>query len=262
MSDHDHVPSRTILGRADAVLAAFSEENPTASLGGLVARTGLPKTTVHRTVEKMVELGWLSQDHDRYSVGIRLFEIASLSRLRTNLREVALPYMGDLYEATHETIHLAVREGSQVLYAEKLSGHRPVTLLSRVGGRMPLHCTAVGKTLLAYAAPRFVDATPAAPLARRTASTITSPARLRSELERIRADGVAYDREECDRDVVCVASPILAPDGDCAAALSITGSAQRLRLDRLSPAVHTAALAVSRALRHRWEEHPDVRPPR
>ncbi|MGD9527415.1 IclR family transcriptional regulator [Pseudonocardia sp.] len=255
-------PERSSLARADAILACFDDAHPTMSLPAIVAATGLPKTTVHRAIEKLLELGWLEQQRingaighgrDRYAVGRRLFEIATLAHLRTDLREAALPYMEDLYEATHETIHLAVLDGVHVLYAEKISGHRRITDLSRVGGRMPSHCTAVGKALLAFGPPEAVDAVIAEGLDPRTRTTITSPVKLRAELEAIRLEGVAYDREECDIGMACVAAPLFGPDSTCVGAMSITGPARVLRLDRLAPAVRTAALSASRALRTRVE---------
>jgi DNA-binding IclR family transcriptional regulator len=241
---------RSTLTRADAILGAFDEAHPTMSLAGIMARTGLPKTTVHRAAEKMAALGWLERDGDRYSIGNRLFELATLSRLRIGLREAALPYMQDLYEATHETVHLAVRENDHVRYAEKISGHRPVTDLSRVGGRMPAHCTAVGKVLLAFAPPDVVEKTIANGLAVLTPATIVVPSKLHRELDRVRADGLGYDREESQVGMVCVAAPVFGPDGACVAAISITGPIPALRVDRAAAAVRAAALGVTRALRH------------
>ena len=178
---------RSILTKADTVLAVFDSAHLSISLPGIVAATGLPKTTVYRTVEKLLELGWLARQsaeddsgarRNRFVIGPRLFEIATLIHLRTDLREVALPFIQDLYEATHETIHLAVLEGDHVLYVEKISGHRPTTELSRVGGRMPAHCTAVGKVMLAFAAKEVVEAALAKELLPLTPLTITTPAKL------------------------------------------------------------------------------------
>jgi DNA-binding IclR family transcriptional regulator len=197
----------------------------------------------------MLQLGWLEHDGDRYSIGSRLFEMASLTRLRLTLRERALPFLEDLYEATHETIHLAVLDEGEVLYVEKISGHGGIAELTRVGGRMPAHCTGVGKVLLAHARPEVVDAVFAAGLDPHTAATVTDPDRLRAELDRVRAGGVAVDREECTPGMVCVAAPVLGPDGSCRAALSITGPAATLPLDRLAPTVRTAALGITRAMR-------------
>jgi DNA-binding IclR family transcriptional regulator len=240
---------RSSLGRADAILSAFDEQHPTLSLTGIMDHTGLPKTTVYRAIEKMLELGWLEHDGERYSIGSRLFEMASLTRLRMNLRESALPHLEHLYEATHETVHLAVLDGHQVLYVEKISGHSPATDVSRVGGRMPAHCTGVGKALLAFQGPELTAAVIEAGLAARTPTTITTPDRLCAELERVRADGVAFDREECDPGVVCVAAPVLGPGDACVGAVSVTGPAARLQLERLTSAVRTTALAIAYTLR-------------
>jgi DNA-binding IclR family transcriptional regulator len=240
---------RSSLGRADAILSSFDEQHPTMSLTGITARTGLPKTTVYRAIEKMLELGWIEHHGDRYSIGSRLFEMASLTRFRMNLRERALPHLEHLYEATHETVHLAVLEGPEVLYVEKISGHHPSTELSRVGGRLPAYCSGVGKVLLAYGEPALTASVLEAPLAARTPATITRAERLRAELDRVRADGLAFDREECEPGLACVAAPVLGPTGVCVSAVSITGPVGRLRLDRLAPAVRTTALAIGHALR-------------
>lgn len=240
---------RSSLGRADAILSAFDELHPTMSLTGITTRTGLPKTTVHRAIEKMLELGWLEHDGDRYSIGSRLFEMASLNRLRMTLRERALPHLEHLYEATHETVHLAVLDGHQVLYVEKISGHGPVTEVSRVGGRLPAHCTGVGKVLLAFGPPELTAAALDDGLVGRTPATITAPERLRAELDQVRRTGLAFDHEECEPGVACVAAPILGPGDVCVSAVSITGPAARLRLERLAPAVRTTALAIAHALR-------------
>jgi DNA-binding IclR family transcriptional regulator len=240
---------RSSLGRADAILSAFDELHPALSLTGITARSGLPKTTVYRAIERMLQLGWLEHDGERYSIGSRLFEMASLTRMRMQLRECALPFLEDLYEATHETVHLAVLDELAVLYVDKISGHGGTAEPTRVGGRMPAYCTGVGKVLLAFTRPETTGAMIAAGLAVRTPATITDPARLASELVAVRESGVAFDREECAVGLACVAAPVFAPDGDCLAALSVTGPARTLPLDRLAPAARTAGLGISRALR-------------
>jgi DNA-binding IclR family transcriptional regulator len=197
----------------------------------------------------MTGLGWLSYSEGRYSLGTRIFELASLSSVRHELREAALPFMEDLYEATHITVHLAVRKDIEVLYVEKIGGHDRITELSQVGGRMPLYCTGVGKTLLAFSPGSITDEVIEAGLAPRTQATITSPTRLRLELENIVANGVAIDREESCLGVCCVAAPVYGPDRTVVAALSLTGRVGRNRLDRLAPAVVAAAVGASRTLR-------------
>jgi DNA-binding IclR family transcriptional regulator len=244
--DHSH---DSVLQRANLLLDAFGPRHRYLTLSSIVIRTGLPKSTVHRTAQQMTELGWLTYQEGRYSLGTRIFELAGLSSIRHELREAALPYMEDLYEATHITVHLGVRKDLEVLYVEKIGGHDRITDLSQVGGRMPLYCTGIGKTLLAFSPESILEEVITAGLSARTQATITSPTRLRRELQTIAANGVATDREESCVGVCCVAAPVYGPDRTVVAALSITGRVSQNRLDRLAPAVMAAAVGASRTLR-------------
>lgn len=243
----DELP-KSLLDRADCILGAFDGNHSSLSLLGITARTGLPKTTVYRAVRKMIDLKWIDHEAGRYSVGARLFELSSVCRRRTALRETALPFMQDLYLAFRETVHLAMIEGDEIVYIEKLSGHHPVTNLTRVGGRMPAHCTGLGKVLTAFACTGGSDPLEAARLRQMTANTITVPTAMRVELARIRRDGVGVDHEECIRGVECVAAPVRAIDGSCIAAMSVSVPAQQVRLTRLVSAVRHASLQTSRAM--------------
>lgn len=245
---HRPVESRTALGRADQILGAFDAGHPSLSLLGLVARTGLPKTTVYRTVEKMIELGWLAQVEGRYCLGNRVFELAGLTGLQVSLRGVALPYLAELNAATRETVHLAVLDRDDVLYLEKLAGHGPTIGFSRVGGRMPAHCTGLGKVLVAHSGTDSRAALLDRPLTPRTSATIVSPRAMERELTRIAADGIGLDREETAVGMSCVAAPVVAADGRCVAAVSVAGPSPRMRIHQLARAVRTTAAGVSRAL--------------
>jgi DNA-binding IclR family transcriptional regulator len=114
---------------------------------------------------------------------------------------------------------------------------------------MPAHCTGVGKALLAFGPPERLAAVLAAGLVRRTPRTVIAPGLLRAELDRVRRRGIAEEHEESATGIACVAAPVLGPDGLAVAALSITGWANRIVIPRLAPAVRTAALGLSRALR-------------
>jgi DNA-binding IclR family transcriptional regulator len=162
--------------------------------------------------------------------------------------------MQDLYEATHENVQLAVLEGYEALYLEKIRGRRSITVQSRRGGRLPLHATGVGKVLLAYAAPEFQDAFIARGLRRYTPHTIVAPGLLRSALAEVRRTGVAFSREEMTVGVLSVASPLLDAGGRAVAAMSISVRATGADLHRLAPAVRTAALCASRQVRARPQE--------
>ncbi len=177
-----------------------------------------------------------------------MFELGQLVPLQRDLREEALPFMQDLFEATHETVHLAVLDGTEVLYIEKISGHQRVAAGSRIGGRLPAHCTAVGKAIIAVSPPGVLDAVLAAGLARRTAFTITVPSVLRKQLARAARAGVAYEREESDLGVTCAASPVHRFGEQVVAAISVTGPVHRLDPERYGPTVRLAALALSRRL--------------
>lgn len=239
---------RSALGRADLILGAFDSTHTSLSMLGITARTRLPKTTVHRTIEKMVELGWLTHDQGRYRLGNRLFELAGLSGLQTFLRSVALPYLADLYASTKQTVHLAVLDRGQVLYIDKINGQRPTTALTRVGGRMPAHCTAVGKVLVAHAEPAVRERVLQRVLEPCTTATIVSSQRLEQELDRTVAEGLAFDREESAVGLSCVAAPVILTDGGCVAAISVATLDSRVRLSRFALAVHDASAGVTRAM--------------
>lgn len=238
----------SVLERANTLLSAFGPRHRSLALSQIVLRTGLPKSTVHRTAQQMTKLGWLAYDDGRYSLGTRIFELAGLSSVRHELREAALPFMEDLYEATHVTVHLGVREGLEVLYIEKITGHDKITEMSHVGGRMPMHCTGLGKAILSFSPPSIVEEVIGSGLPALTSSTITSPTRLRRELSSIAQAGISFDREEASVGVNCVAAPVFGADRTVVAAMSVTGRIGRNRLDRLAPAVMAAARGTSRTL--------------
>lgn len=239
---------RSQLDRVDSILDAFDPHHTSLTLVGLVARTGLPKTTVHRTVQKMKALGWLECRDGRYAIGTRLFERATLAADNLALRAAALPFLQELCATTRETANLAVLDGRDVIYLEKLVGRRPVTTLSRVGGHMPALCTALGKALTAFAPGDVGEQIVEKGIVAMTPNTVTSPRRMRQELARVRDHGISYDREESGIGVRCIAAPVLAADGSCVAAVSITAPAARLVFAQHAPAVSYAAQQASQAV--------------
>lgn len=238
----------TVLGRAVALLDAFHGVREAATLSELTRRSGLPKSTAHRLLRELTVQGLVEHTADGFRIGIRLFELGQLAPRQRGLREAAAPFVSDLAEATHETVHLAVMHEGEVLYIDKREGRRGPELPSRVGGRMPPHCTAVGKALLAFSAPETVHELVSAGLVRRTARTTVAPLMLARELDQVRSTGVAYEHEESTVGVRCVACPVIGPGGSAVAALSVSGWSHRLAAARLAPAVRTAALGISRQL--------------
>lgn len=139
-----------MLEKAAVILECFTPSGGPFRLSELSERTGFPKPTVHRLAADLVRLGWLERSGAEYRLGAKLFELGSLVPHRLGLRETALPFLQDLFEATRETVHLGVREGLDVVYLERIHGHEALRLPSRIGGSLPLSCTGVGKALLAF----------------------------------------------------------------------------------------------------------------
>jgi DNA-binding IclR family transcriptional regulator len=231
------------------MLNAFRPGESELSLAALVRRTGLAKSTVHRMLGQLAEWDLVERTPGGYRLGMRLFELGSLVPSQRGLREATAPFLADLFEATRETVHLAIVDGVEVVYLQKMHVRGGPKVPSRVGGRMPAYCTGVGKAMLAFSPPDRLDEVLSAGLRRRTPRTVVAPGLLRRELAEIRRRGVAFEHEQSTVGVTCVAAPVLNGEEIAVAAVSITGWANRLEPNRVAPAVRTAALGISRALR-------------
>ncbi|MGW3133329.1 IclR family transcriptional regulator [Streptomyces sp. NPDC001123] len=238
-----------MLEKAVALLDCFSPGGGSFRLTELARGAGLSKTTAFRLAGELVRLGLLERDGDTYRLGGRLFELGSLVPRRSSLRETAVPYLQDLFEATRETVHLGIRDDHDVVYVERIHGHGAVQLPSRIGGRLPLTCTGVGKALLAFSEEELVDEVLAAPLRRLTSYSIDDPVLLRTVIEQVQASGIAYEEQEAADGISCIAAPVFAGRGIAVAAISLAVPRGRFRPAQLAPAVRTAALGLSRALR-------------
>jgi DNA-binding IclR family transcriptional regulator len=236
------------------IIDALSVESGPVALSEVARRTGLAKATVHRHLAQLCELHVVERGKNGYRLGIRLFELGMRQPESRDLR-AALPILGDLRDATHQTIHLAVLDGAEILYLEKLVGHDGPPLPSRVGGRLPAHGTGLGKALLAFGDRESVTALLRTPLPRLTPRTIVLPGPLDRELAKIRREGIAFEYEEAALGVCCVACPIMGPEGVAVAAISAAGSSVRFDPLRYASAVRTAALAVSRQFAETREHH-------
>lgn len=244
-------------GRLLAVLGAFDHEHTALSLTDISRRARLSLTTTHRLVAALAEWGALERDvNGVYHVGLRLWELAALAPRGLALRQTALPYLEDLYEATHENVQLAVRDGAEVVYTEWISGRSSVGVRIQVGARWPLHATGVGLALLAHAEPAVQDAYCAGPLAAYTPYTITDPGRLRRALAEVRRTGIAVSSRQVTEDAVSVAAPVRGPDGPVVAAVSLVVPRAEARVPALIPAVRLAARGISRALGWHPTPHP------
>ena len=199
-------------------------------------QTELPKSTVHRIAHDLVERGWLERTDEQFALGIRLFEFGQRMQLqRFDLHEIAIPFMEDLYEATHEIVNLGVLDGTDAIYLAKIGSHRRVPISTRLGGRLPAHCTALGKAMLVFSSDEVRSSVGSAKLVAKTPRSITDPEALEAELLRIARDRTAVDNEELVSGVVCVAAPVFRDDV-VIAAVSVTGP--KARIDAIVSAAH------------------------
>jgi DNA-binding IclR family transcriptional regulator len=232
-----------MIDRVAQILDAF---NGPASLtvAQVVLQTGVPRSSAHRILEHLVRIRWLHHDEDgSYRLGLGVLELGGLAAHQNQLRSVALPYLHQLADMTGMVVHLAVLDGPEIVYLDKIGGSFGMRLPSRIGGRQPAHCTAVGKTLLAFADDQARrDALAIAPRGR-TSRSITTDQRLRQELSRVRDRGVAFDREEALTGIGCVASPV-GPPTHPAAAISICGPVTQVQFEQLIGPVRMAASQI------------------
>ncbi|WP_235565067.1 IclR family transcriptional regulator [Arthrobacter sp. Soil764] len=249
------LPGTPVLVRALSLLAQFTEQRRALSLSELSRQAGLAPATALRLVRHLTEWGALERLEDgRYVVGLRLWEIASLSPRGHGVRQIALPYLEDLYEVTRHHVLLAVREGTDAVLIDRLSSRTATEVAYRVGGRMPLPTTAVGQVLLASAGPELLQEL----LAQHTESHAVAggvpdsgslpAARLRGVLANVRQSGVAVVRRDRPSRTVSVATPIHGADGGVVAALSIVVPDAQTPAHELVPLVRAAARAISRSL--------------
>ncbi|GAA0956954.1 IclR family transcriptional regulator [Actinocorallia libanotica] len=236
----------SMIERVVRVLDAF-DGVARLSLAQVVQRTGLPRSSVHRILDQLVAVRWLSREGNDYRLGIRMLELGSLALQQDTLHDAALPVMRQLHASSKQIVHLAVLDGMEIVYLEKIGNPPNMDLPSRIGGRAPAYCTGVGKAILAYADAEAVQEVLDGGLRARTRFTITDPAQFVRELRRIRERGVAFDREEAMRGVGCVAAAVRGP-GKAVAALSVCGPVRQLDFARLAPAVQQGALRIWRAV--------------
>ena len=236
------------LSRALVLLDLFSAVDIELSISEMARRSRIPKSTTHRLVNDLITWGALERGPRGVRLGVRLFELGALVTTPSTLRELAVPYAHNLNEVTRLTCNLAVREGTEIIYIEKISSRTLKVPHSRLGGRAALHSTGLGKAILAFSNPEFVDSVLSADLAASTPKTITSADTLRRELATIRESKVAYDVEESRSGLFCVAAPIFARGKVVVGAISVTGATALSQAQHFAPTVRTTAMALSRVL--------------
>lgn len=215
------------IARALAILAVFERTPGPLSVGRIAEEAGLAPSTAYRLVHELQEWGALDRTADgSYQVGMRVWELGQQSGRR--LRDRAHPFLQDLFDTTHENVHLAVREGTEALYVDKLYGSRRVPLASRIGSRLPLHPTAVGRILLANQPTWFREAYLERELEHPTPVTQTSTRSLEAALALVRTQGYAVTIDEMRIGACSIAVPI-SHGGQVVAAVGIVMESHRSR---------------------------------
>ncbi len=238
----------SVTSRVLAVFAAFDAEHRSLTLTGIARRAALPVPTAHRLVGELMVWGALDRlDSGEYVLGRRMWDLGLLAPVQVGLRQIASPFLHDLYAATRATVHLAERDGMRVLYLDRVSGQASVPVVSDVGSRLPLHATGVGKVLLAHAPTELQDAV-LADLVRVTPYTITQPGRLRAQLGRVRRDGFAQTSEEMSLGACSVAVPIRDEADHVVAALGIVVADLKRDRSRLVASLQVAAQGIGRSI--------------
>jgi len=242
----------TALQRGLHLLQLFSESPQGLTAKQVADRSRLPVSTVHRFLANLEAGGFLNCSANVYHLGAACFAIGQAALAQLDVRRVSLPYLQELNRQTRETLHLTVLHGHSAVYVEKLDSTEQLRIYSRIGAAVPLHCTAVGKVMLAYMPEeRRKTVLPRLELKRFTANTIGSIQQLEAEVHRIRKNGYACDLEEHELHIRCVAAPIWDHAGQVNASLSITAPIVRMALSRLrqlAPLIQVAGLQISREL--------------
>ncbi len=212
------------------LLKVFSDQESEIGISDLARRVSLAKSTVHRLASSLVEEGMLEQTEreGKYRLGLTLFELGSLVRRKMDVTTEARPYLKALSERTGETVQLAVLEQTEALYINIIESQRALRMNYQVGTRAPLHCTAVGKVLLAHAQAQTFEASVTQGMTALTAATITDAADLRRELILIGNRGYALEEEEAEPGLRGVAAPVRDFSGQVVAAIGISGPTHRM----------------------------------
>lgn len=249
MAGNTSTPGASVASRLLAVIGAFDERHRTLALSEIARRAEIPLPTAHRLVAQLVEGGALHRrDDGRFVIGRLVWEAGLLAPVQGKLRLVAEPFLHDVYAATLATVHLAVRDGDEVLYLHRMQGRTSVPIVSTVGTRLPMHCTGVGKVLLANA-PTDVAERVLTRLTKITPYTITRPESLRAQLARVRRDGVAMTSEEMSIGACSLAVPVVqASDGTVVAAVGVVVATLKRDRQRLLGALQVAARGIGRLL--------------
>lgn len=224
------------VGKALEVLDLVASFRRPVRFAELQTKSPYPKATLYRLIQTLSNQGMLMHDPETgaYAPGVRLVRLAHAAWQQSSLAPIARPHIDELSRQVGQTIHLAQLDSGQVLYVDKRNAREPVEMFSQAGKVGPAYCTGVGKAMLAFLPPdEQAAAISRQSFHRFTRNTLTTPEALRADLAEIKSRGYAFDREEHEPEIICIAAPILTPKGRVLGALSTTATLLRTSLDQL-----------------------------
>nr|WP_263323473.1 IclR family transcriptional regulator [Neobacillus sp. Marseille-Q6967] len=240
--------------RAADVLELFLTSHQELSVKEISDKLGLSKSTVHGIIKTLEFRGYLQQNPDdlKYKLGLKLFELGNMVSNHFDLGKIARPIIKELVDELKETVHLVVFERGEVIYVEKLDGPRALRIYSQVGKKAPLHCTGVGKSILAFQEEEEIERLLSnAELEPYTEFTMTERDEIKKHLQTVREQGYATDDEEIELGLKCVAAPIFDHKGNAIAAISCAAPKMRMDDDRLTEVIQRikeSALRISQSM--------------
>lgn len=252
MPDHDSPSTATngikSIDTTFRIVNELKKQNG-AGITVLADTLGRSKSTIHSHLATLEEQEYVVKDGDTYHVGLRFLTLGGHARTRMNIAETAKPEIDDLAAETGETATVMTEEYGRGVYLYQTQGQQAVNTDSNIGTRVQLHCTAVGKAVLAHLDEERVETIlDRQGLSKRTENTITDRETLRAELERIRERGYAFDEEERIEGIRCVAAPITIGDDDVLGALSVSGPTRRINGDRFEEKLPTEVTDAARVV--------------
>src|SRR5690625_905116 len=249
MAGGSRQPGRSVTSKVLAILSTFEQSRGSLSLTQIAEEANLPLSTAHRLVGELIDAGMLANGpHGKIQLGLKLWSIAQ--NTGRQLRDTARPFVQDMYSLTGHTSQLAIRDGASSLYIDRVYGPRRVPRASRVGGRLPLHATAVGKAILAFSEPWVAEAYLRRDLEALTPRTKTNPNVLAAELETIRKNGYATTLDEVRVGASSIAVPVYHTGRlGCAIGL-VVSSDTAAELPRHLPVLYGTAKRIEEATAH------------
>jgi IclR family KDG regulon transcriptional repressor len=234
------------------IIESFQTDNPEMGVTELSAKLGLSKNNVFRLLATLEAKGYIEQNHvsEDYRLGPRILEVGQVYLSRLGFLKIAHPFLEEMVAVCDEAAYVAVLRDTEVVYLDMVQTSHPLRLRSRVGSRLPVYCTAVGKAQLAFESrDRIEEILSASKLVRHTPHTITSKSELARNLREVVETGVALDMEEWEEDVRCVGTPIRDYTGRVIAGMCISAPAIRMSAERIekeiSPLVKSTGERIS-----------------